>query len=370
MCGPPEPLIEVFLDQCTIDIVPEPAKCLFEQVSPVDFEVELFQITQPNLLLVGKVPRVLQPDVAGFLQQARILRFEFPSLFFANRVHSIHEVPYNMEFVKDKQSIWKTRLDDIHVRSPHVTTDSLYLLTAFFAQIITEGFQSLSGSIFPGPQQAFFNEVVHLSVIDMPFSSGNFVNTDVLDIAHIPVPQPVVNNVFDRFSNGIPAKPKQSTNHLPGHFPSPSGQEHTKRNRKRTFPLGPRDRLYLDSAGSALNPSRLVDQQDGNPLQWHALPSPFIERVVATPFCTAPRTKQTIALIRDQIHQQLPIFLFDLFYTMSLESQGLSDYAIDEHESYAPSHRFCHQQEVLDLIHTFNFLNPLAPTNSCEEPQN
>jgi len=226
VCSPPEPLIEVFFGPYRIGIVPEPAKCFLKQVGPINFKVELFQITQPELLLVGKVPRVLQPNVAGFLQHVGILCFKFPGFFFANGVHSSHEVSYNMKFVKDKQGIGKACFDHIHLRSPHVTTDSLHVLTVLFSQFITEGLQSLSSSIFPGPQEAFFNEVVDLDAADMAFFARDLVNTDVQDSAHIPVLQSVVKNVVDRLSNGIPAKPKQSTNHLPAHFPNPGGQEH------------------------------------------------------------------------------------------------------------------------------------------------
>ena len=68
MCGPPEPLIEVFLCPCGIAVVPESAECLLEQIGPVDLEVQLFQIVQPDSLLIGKIPGVFQPDVARLFE--------------------------------------------------------------------------------------------------------------------------------------------------------------------------------------------------------------------------------------------------------------------------------------------------------------
>jgi hypothetical protein len=43
------------------------------------------------------------------------------------------------------------------------------------------------------------------------------------------------------------------------------------------------------------------------------------------------------------------------FDAMSLEFQSLSDYTLNEHESYPPFLSDLHQQELLDLIHAFKF---------------
>ena len=61
---------------------------------------------------------------------------------------------------------------------------------------------------------------------------------------------------------------------------------------------------------------------------------------------------------RFYIDHQLSVFVSDLFHTMPLESQRLSYYAFDEHESYPPSHRCRYQQEVLELIHAFKLFRP------------
>jgi hypothetical protein len=95
---------------------------------------------------------------------------------------------------------------------------------------------------------------------------------------------------------------------------------------------------------------------------------PLGQGIVTTPSAAALGADQSMTLIRDQIDQQMSVLFSDSFYTMPLESQGFSNYAFYEHESYPPSYRFGHQQEVPDLIHAFKFLDPLAPTNSCEEP--
>ena len=43
-------------------VVPEVPEEFFEEIGPVDLEVEPLELTEPQRLVLGKVPRVLQPD--------------------------------------------------------------------------------------------------------------------------------------------------------------------------------------------------------------------------------------------------------------------------------------------------------------------
>jgi len=63
-----EPLIKVFLGPSRIGVIPKLAKCLFEQIRAVYLEIKLLQVTQPNPLLLSEVPRILELDVASFLE--------------------------------------------------------------------------------------------------------------------------------------------------------------------------------------------------------------------------------------------------------------------------------------------------------------
>ena len=136
---------------------------------------------------------------------------------------------------------------------------------------------------------------------DMAFSPGDFINPDVKDIAHIPVPQAIVNDIFGRLSNGIPVKPKQLANHLPGHLFRPRGQDHAQRNRQWAFALSPRDRFYLETKGRTLNPSWFIRQQQGNLLKRHMLPLSLGQGVVSSTSATTAGTDQLVPLIRNQV---------------------------------------------------------------------
>jgi hypothetical protein len=90
------------------------------------------------------------------------------------------------------------------------------------------------------------------------------------------------------------------------------------------------------------------------------LPAPFFQRVVPRPFPTTTGTNNPASSIGKQINHYFLMFFSNFFDAMSLESQRFSDYTFNEHESYPPFLSDLHQQEVLDLIHAFKFLNELS----------
>jgi hypothetical protein len=90
------------------------------------------------------------------------------------------------------------------------------------------------------------------------------------------------------------------------------------------------------------------------------LPTPFFQRVVPRSIATTIRTNKPAPSIGEKVNHYFAMFFSNLADTMSLESQGLSDYTFNEHESYPPFLSDCHQQELLDLIHAFKFLNELS----------
>ncbi len=59
---PPEPLLEVLLRPSRSMVVPEVPEEFFEEIGPVDLEVKPLELTESQRLVLGKVPRVLQPD--------------------------------------------------------------------------------------------------------------------------------------------------------------------------------------------------------------------------------------------------------------------------------------------------------------------
>ena len=68
MGRPPEPLTEVLFGPCGGYIIPELSKGFLKEVGPVGFEVDLFQVTESDFLVVGKIPGILESDVLGILE--------------------------------------------------------------------------------------------------------------------------------------------------------------------------------------------------------------------------------------------------------------------------------------------------------------
>jgi len=133
----------------------------------------------------------------------------------------------------------------------------------------------------------------------MTFSQRNLIKEGLQGqgIAHITLPQSLVDSILDSPSNGVPVKSEQSTNHLPGHLAGQGGQQHAQRNREGAFPLCPGDRLHPDTKGSTFNPLGLVDQEDVNSPQRRLLPLPLIQDILAMPSRTPPGTNAFLTLL-------------------------------------------------------------------------
>src|SRR5512145_2173580 len=115
----------------------------------------------------------------------------------------------------------------------------------------------------------------------MTFSPANFVNTDIQHLVYLSVLKAVVYNIFDRLSDSIPVKPKQSADNLPGQLLSPCGQKYTQMNREGTLPLRPWNQFFFDTTGSTFNPAGLIDQLNRNSPYRYMLPLPLVEGIIA-----------------------------------------------------------------------------------------
>jgi len=194
----------------------------------------------------------------------------------------------------------------------------------------------------------------------MPSLTGDFINADVNKVTKISIRQSIVNNILNSFTDGIPMETKELTNDLPSHKFRPGSQDHTQRQRKWAFSLSPGDRLHLNATVTAFDPSGRINQGDGDTPERNMLPTPFFQRVVPRSLATTRGTNNLTSSIGEEVNHYFTMFFSDLFDAMSLESQGLSDYTFNEHESYPPFLSDLHEQEVLDLIHAFKFLNELS----------
>lgn len=152
----------------------------------------------------------------------------------------------------------------------------------------------------------------------MPFLAGDLIDSYVNKVAKISIFQPIVDNVFNSFTYCIPMESKKLTNHIPNYKLGPSSQDHTQRQRKRTFPLSPGDRFHFNATVNALKPSGRISQRNWDTPQRDMLPASFFQRVVSRPFPTTTGTYQPVTSIGKQINHYFTMFFGDLFDAMSL----------------------------------------------------
>lgn len=125
MSCPPEPSLKVTPGPPLTGIRPEFAKGLIEQVGTINFQIQLFQLRKPLLLLVTEAPRFIQPDLSGFGHQRFMLLAFLPDLVAPNLVRGLREVLDNMKFIKYQSRLGHSCLGDANAGLAYVAADTL-----------------------------------------------------------------------------------------------------------------------------------------------------------------------------------------------------------------------------------------------------
>jgi len=132
---------------------------------------------------------------------------------------------------------------------------------------------------------------------------------------------------------------KELTNHLPRYNSAPRSQNQAQRKRKWAVSLRPGNRPHFNATVCARNRPGRIDQDDGNASKRNMLPTSLSQCVISGSFAVTAGTDHSAWSIRDQVNNQMVMFITNLFHTMSLEIQALSYYTFKEHGSYPPSYR-------------------------------
>jgi hypothetical protein len=89
----------------------------------VGFQIDLFRVTKADPLVLGEIPKLLEPHVLGILEKLCALYLQPSGFFLAYFIQSLHQMADNMELVKDKQGLERVSPDRLYVGSPYVTAD-------------------------------------------------------------------------------------------------------------------------------------------------------------------------------------------------------------------------------------------------------
>ena len=216
--GPPEPPVQEAFGPTLAPVRPDLFEELLEQVGAVDFEVEPLQETEADPLAVRQVFGVFQEDVPGIREQIGLCLFQFGGFLLAHGVDGLQQVPDDMEFVEDQRGVGEHLPDDLRIRRPHVATNPLDAGAALGTQFPEEAPQGIGIPSVAAPQQPFLGQIVHLRMVDMPFSAADFVHPDDRQSVQIPVGETVGDRRLHSGPYGAPGHMEELSHHLPEYW--------------------------------------------------------------------------------------------------------------------------------------------------------
>jgi hypothetical protein len=330
---PPEPTLEVFCCPRPASVIPQPPEHLFEEIGPDDLEIEFEQVRESDLLVLSKVPGILQPQVFGPFELFTARLGQCLGLHFAHLVNRLHEMANDMKFVEYDHRFVAPLMNDIDVVLPHVTTDSLDSGRAFFSPPLKKPSQGVFIPMGTAPYEPFSVQIIHIGVIGVPFLSADLIDADESDSLVIFPFSPIFNGSLYCPSDSIPRDIEQSSYLIPWQQSSPESKNRDKGETERSFPHAPRDTFHLHPMLRTFDPSGSVIDKNGDPPQRHVVPSPLFEDIFTMiPFFT-DATGELSSFFGIQDNPQFFVDKFNRNNTMILDSESETYDTFYEHES-------------------------------------
>jgi hypothetical protein len=333
MGSPPEPTLQILCRPGFALVVPQSSEQLFEQVCPDDLEAALEELRERDLLVLGKVPGVFQPDVFGPFEGFTARLGQCLGLHFAHLVNSLHEMANDMEFIKHDHSLPAILMDDIDIVLPHVAADSLNGGSAFLAPPLKESTQGVFVPMSTTPDEPFSLQIIDIGMVRMPFLSADLINADEPDSLVVFTCSPICNRSLYCASDRVPGDIEQSSYPIPWQQTRPEREDRDKGETERSFPHAPRDTLHLHPMLTTGDPSGSVVDTNGDTPQGDVAPSPLGEDILAMtpPFTDA--TGERSSLFDIQGNSQFFINKFDRNNAMILDSKRETYDTFYEHGS-------------------------------------
>src|SRR5512139_492907 len=175
-------------------------------------QVESLKEAQAAFLLVCKVPRILEPEVAGSGKKLFMFFPFVPNLLATNLVHGLSKLSDNVELVEDQSYLRSFRLDRFKERGPHIATDALKQLGSLLSEKGKESVERILGAAFAAPNERSSSQVVDVCQIDMTFLPGNLVNANMGDTGKIPAGQAEGHHIGYACRYGTPGALEQPGN--------------------------------------------------------------------------------------------------------------------------------------------------------------
>lgn len=240
---------------------PELLEILLEQVGADSAQVQLEQVGELGLLVLGEVVGALEQQPAAALERFLALLLEFAGLGGADLVDHLAELAGDMEAVEHMEGLAGALADHVEVGLPHVGAVHLEPGGALLAEPREEALEGLDLAFLPDPQQAAAVgiDLVHQDEVFVAGLPGDLVDADGGDAG-------------ESDARGV----------LPREALGPRGEEPAEGFGGALLAVGPRHALDLDrDATGAIDAAQAVDEEGGQAEQRHELEAARREAVVA-----------------------------------------------------------------------------------------
>ena len=322
MSRPPEPTLEVFFCPGPAFVIPESSEHLLEKVSPHDLEIALKQVREGDLLLVCKVPGILQPDVFGPFKVSTASLCQYRGLHLAHLVNRLHEMTGNVKFVEYDHGFPAILVDDIDVVLPHVATHSLDSGRAIFPPPLEKPSQGVFIPVSATPYEPPPLQVIDIGMVSVSFLPANLINANEPD-AFVAFPfSAIFHSRFHSCSDRVPGHIEELCDLIPWQHPRPEGQNGDQRKTDGLLSHTPGNALHPYPVFRTLDSPRTVPKADSNPPQRDMPPGPFFEFVLGPSTFSADTAGQLPSPLRVKIDSQFTADELSGNYTMVLDSQS------------------------------------------------
>ena len=277
-----DPMIEELFRSEWRLAVPEFSEVFLEKVCAHDLEVHAKQVSESSLLLVQKVPWILEPEVARAGEDLGMSLAHLPGLHLPDLVDGFEQVADDVELVEDEDRLGHSSLDDVNVRSPHVAADSNDPGRPFWPPVGEELLQGRSFTSLTAPEEALVDEVVDLGVVDVAALSADLVDPENEYALVIAVEETVLDGLAYSRPDRSPGDAELSGNDVPCEELCERGEDGDEGYSERTLARRPWDVLDLDATFRAVHPDRLIEDDGLEAPEWYVTPSALRE-VVSNP---------------------------------------------------------------------------------------
>ena len=288
------PFFEIPSGPTGAGVLPEGIEGFLEKVGSDGFEIELEDVGEFGLLVVGEVGGALEEAITRSGED-RLAAFglEPPGFLAAYFIDGFAEFFDDMEAVEDVEGGGQHAGDDVEIGLPHVGADDLDPGAAGGSEFVEEAFKCCSLAVDDNSEQTLGAaiDLIDESHVLMALAVGDFIDAKSGDIFQVAVFQAVIDDPPDGAADVIPGGVEACGGLLPAESSGPAGEKKAVDIAAGILAGGPWDSLDLYAAIRAANPAHGIGKEEGDIPDRDEFKEPGIAgSVISGPDLTAART--------------------------------------------------------------------------------